>query len=107
MNWKEYTKNVLITANPVLTKTESIFSATMGLVGESAEVSEIIKKRYFHGKEIPQDDLMKEVGDVCYYLAWFCHLQGIDISQAMERNIEKLQKRHPKGFSSDYKDREG
>lgn len=104
MNWKTYTQGVLLTANPALSHNEAVLSATLGLVGEAAEVSELLKRHYFHGKPLVKENLLKEIGDVCYYLAWLSHLQGIDLNYAMEANLEKLRQRHPQGFSAIYHD---
>lgn len=102
MNWEEYTKGVLATANPKLTTKEAKLSATLGLVGEAGEVSELIKKAFFHDKPLDHDKLIKELGDVCYYLAWFTNLYNITLAEIMIQNQNKLKARHPNGFSGNY-----
>ena len=102
MNWENYTEHVLRTANPKLTNYEAILSASLGLCGESGEVVEHIKKHYFHNKPLDKQKVLKELGDVCYYLAWLSHSLGLSLNDAMEGNVDKLKQRHPEGFTADY-----
>ena len=102
MDWKTYTEGVMSTANPALDEQGAILSATLGLVGEAAEVSEHIKKAFFHGRELDVNLIEKEIGDVLYYIAWLSRQLGIEPPVAMERNLAKLKKRHPNGFQASY-----
>lgn len=77
---------------------EWLLNAALGLSGESGEVADIIKKYRFHGHELNLDELKKELGDCCWYIALFCTALKIDLQEVMEGNIEKLKKRYPDGF---------
>lgn len=77
---------------------EWLLNAALGLSGESGEVADIIKKYRFHGHELNLDELKKELGDCCWYIALFCTALKIDLQEVMEDNIEKLKKRYPEGF---------
>lgn len=70
----------------------------LGLAGEAGEVVEVIKKHLFHGKDLPLDDLKKELGDVLWYIAAICSEVGINLDDVAEHNIEKLASRYPTGF---------
>jgi len=80
---------------------ESILvNCALGLTGESGEFSDLIKKWKFHGHELGQTKLLKEVGDILWYAARVCTALEVDLSTVMRANIEKLEKRYPNGFNS-------
>ena len=72
----------------------------LGLVGEAGEVGDHIKKSVFHRHGIDKDELVKELGDVLWYLSALCTLLHIPLAEVMRRNIEKIDKRYPQGFTS-------
>jgi len=76
-----------------------LLNGALGLTGESGEVADTIKKHIFHGHDLKKDDLTKELGDVCWYLALLCNAIDISLEEVMSRNIEKLKRRYPEGFS--------
>lgn len=76
-----------------------IINACEGLCGESGEANDMIKKWIFHGHELKEADLVKEIGDVCWYLAFVSECFGLDLNRIMEKNIAKLKNRYPEGFS--------
>jgi len=78
-----------------------LLNGALGLTGEAGEVADLIKKEIFHGHKFKVEDLIKELGDVCWYLALTCHSIGVSLEYVMEQNIEKLKKRYPEGFSSE------
>jgi NTP pyrophosphatase (non-canonical NTP hydrolase) len=71
----------------------------LGLTGEAGEVADLVKKSMFHGHEIDQDEIKKELGDVMWYLALLASLAGLSLEEVARANIEKLEKRYPEGFS--------
>lgn len=76
-----------------------LLNGALGLTGEAGEVADSIKKFIFHGHDMDRDGLIKELGDVCWYLALLCHAIDVPLEEVMTRNIEKLKKRYPEGFS--------
>jgi len=80
------------------------FAWALGLAGESGEVADLIKKLHFHGGfdkkgAITPSRIMEEVGDVLWYCAALLDFYGYTLADAMIANRQKLQKRHPKGFT--------
>lgn len=73
----------------------------LGLAGEAGEVADTIKKAVFHQHGIDRDKLIKELGDVLWYVAALCSKLGVPMSGVMEINIAKLRKRYPEGYSSE------
>lgn len=76
-----------------------LLNGALGLTGEAGEVSDIIKKHIFHGHALNVAELVKELGDVCWYVSLLSYAVGYDLSEVMTRNIEKLKARYPEGFS--------
>lgn len=105
MNATEYQKLAARTLipGPDFEVTESEFMLlwnVIGLTDEAGEVAGLVKKGVLHRHGLSVDAMKKELGDVCWYLAAICTVLGIDLSEVMEGNIEKLKLRYPNGFSS-------
>ena len=76
-------------------------NAAMGLSGEAGETCEVIKKEFFHGHQTDVTKLIKEAGDVLWYLAFLAETYGFTLEEVATMNIEKLRKRFPEGFSTE------
>ena len=90
-HYAEFVENMMLTEGDT-----RIIENTLGLVGESGEIAEKIKK-YFRDGHIDKANLQKELGDVIFY--WFAihGAMGIDPAQTIEVNIEKLSDRKLRG----------
>lgn len=75
-----------------------LLNGVMGLNGEAGEVIDLVKKARFQGHELDKEKLMKELGDVAWYLAVASRASGFDLSEVFEENIRKLKERYPDGF---------
>ena len=76
-------------------------AAGLGIAGEAGEVADLVKKEYFHGHPRDPDKMLKELGDVLYYLsvqAWF---YGYTLEEVARANNEKLAARYPNGFETE------
>ena len=73
--------------------------AAVGLAGEAGEVLDLFKKSVFTGKVLDRDDLVKELGDVEFYLQALRTVSGISRDEVLDANVVKLNNRHPEGFS--------
>ena len=73
----------------------------LGLAGEAGEVVDTIKKAVFHQHGIDREVLIKELGDVLWYVAALCSKLGVPLSEVMERNIANLKQRYPAGYSAE------
>jgi NTP pyrophosphatase (non-canonical NTP hydrolase) len=98
MTTKDYQKNCMKTMNP---KGFELLNVALGLCGESGEFADHIKKANFQGHDIDKAYLIKELGDIQYYIAIGCEKLGIDIEDIMVYNSAKLEKRYPNGFESE------
>ena len=71
----------------------------LGLGGEAGEVMDTMSNLpdlAYHG-----NDLVKELGDNDWYNAALCTLIGMPMSDVMQANIDKLNKRFPEGWGSE------
>ena len=76
-----------------------LINGVLGLTGEAGEVADIIKKYVFHGHELDKSEITKELGDVCWYVALLSYTIGVPLEDILQKNIDKLKKRYPEGFS--------
>ena len=98
MTINEYQKLAMRTLNPALSKKDVLINGVMGLCGESGEAIDIVKKHLAQGHELDRDSLIKELGDVAWYLAETAYALDVSLEDVMKMNIEKLAARYPQGF---------
>lgn len=101
MTINEYQKLAMTTLNPALDKKDVLINGVMGLCGESGEVIDIVKKHLAQGHELDRDELIKELGDVAWYLAETATALDVDLEEVFAGNIAKLKARYPEGFSTE------
>ena len=95
----DYQRAALRTAQAdVLSPDELLLNGVMGLCGEAGECIDLVKKARFQGHELDRDKLMKELGDVAWYLAVASKAAGFKLSEVFEENVKKLKERYPDGF---------
>ena len=99
MNINEYQKLAMVTLNKKLSKQDMLINGVMGLCGESGEAIDLVKKHLHQGHELDKDALIKEMGDIAWYLAELATVLEIDLETVLEKNIDKLKKRYPDGFN--------
>lgn len=73
--------------------------AALGLTGEAGEVADHVKKWLGHGHELDKDKMIKEIGDVTWYVAVLAHLLDVKLSDITTKNVLKLKKRYGDKFS--------
>ena len=83
----------------------------IGLSGETGEVMEHIKKSIRDDNKVispeRRESIIKELGDVLWYLSQVASELNVDLSDVANRNMEKLQKRKEQGkISGQGSDRE-
>ena len=100
MDVDKYQELAMRTLNPEIEKKELILNASMGLCGESGEVIDLVKKHLFQGHDLDEEVLIKELGDVAWYLAEAATALNVDLSEILEKNIKKLENRFPDGFNN-------
>ena len=79
---------------------ERLLTAAVGISAEGGEFTEIVKKIAFQGKELNGDvklHMVKELGDVFWYIAQACNALDVDFQTIVVTNMMKLAARYPDG----------
>lgn len=90
---------VNFTRNKNLTPIEELKDYVLGLNGEVGELTDLIKKILYHGKEYDPTEVLLELGDILYYLTAIMLVLDIDAGEMLLNNNAKLLARYPNGFS--------
>ena len=95
----DYQRFAGVTANPDLDEKLNIATLALGVAGEGGEVADHIKKYIGHDHELDKNKMLKELGDVLWYVAVLSNALGFTLREVAEANIAKLAARYPHGFS--------
>ena len=80
---------------------DELYHLLLGLVGETGEVAEKFKKlvRDKDGdlNKLDRDDIIKEFGDILWYLSVLADFLGVPLEEVAEKNIKKLTDRQERG----------
>lgn len=101
MDIMEYQEKAKRTVNTNLKRTEQISNLCMGLCGESGEVVDYLKKGLYHDHKLYKQELIKELGDIMWYLTNIATFFEIPMTFILDENIKKLEERYPEGFSKE------
>ena len=101
MNLNDYQALAMRTAAQYDTEQENLTVAALGMAGEAGEVAEIVKKAFYHGHDLDRAALIKETGDLLWYIARMAEALGVPLEEIAARNIDKLRARYPEGFSTE------
>lgn len=84
--------------NKIITEGETrLVENTLGLVGESGEVAEKIKKYLRDNTKVSQKEIIKELGDVIFYATALANYFYSNLPEVMEANMDKLNDRSNRG----------
>ena len=100
MTINEYQSLAMRTLNPALDRKDELINGVMGLCGESGEAIDLVKKHLHQGHALDREGLVKELGDISWYLAETAHALDVDLETVLQRNIDKLKRRYPEGFET-------
>ena len=87
------------TRNKAIGREEEIKNYLLGLNGECGEITDLIKKVLYHGKDYDPTSLMLEMGDILYYITALGNVLGWDMSEILLNNNAKLMARYADGYS--------
>lgn len=96
-----YPTFVDFTRNKSIGEIEELKDYVLGLNGEVGELTDLVKKILYHGKEYNPTELILELGDIFYYITAIMLVLGIDASEVLLNNNAKLLSRYPNGFDKD------
>ena len=101
MTFEEYQKKALPTAIISKDDKRALYTRALGLVGEAGEIAEKVKKiirdQNDEYSQADADEIVKELGDVLWYIAAMADYFGSDINEVAEINIQKLASRAKRG----------
>lgn len=97
----DYQEAASRTDNLDLTEVEAQKCYAMGLAGEAGEVADYLKKVFWHGHKMERSKLVKELGDVLWYVAMVAFKFRITLSEVAKENVIKLRLRYGQRFSSE------
>ena len=106
MTPNEYQRNAMRTASGISTSCPEnlLLQGVMGMSGESGEALDIVKKVMFQGHELNEatkEHLIRELGDVLWYVATTAEALNVPLETVMQVNIDKLRARYPKRFDAE------
>ena len=96
-----YQKEAMTTLNPALDKKDVLINSVMGLCGESGEAIDIVKKWLMQGHDLDKEHLIKELGDIAWYLAEAATALDVPLETVLQGNLDKLRQSFPNGFSTE------
>ena len=105
MESKHYPSFIASTAvlenNEPLMNVPRVLTTEIGMMADSGEFTELLKKMVFQGKEFNEDvrfHMKRELGDILWYWIQGCIALGYTPDEVMDENIKKLEARYPNGF---------
>ncbi|WP_268913841.1 nucleoside triphosphate pyrophosphohydrolase family protein [Lentilactobacillus sp. SPB1-3] len=97
MDFNEYQK----AANRTLMGKEQVLTnCALGLTGESGEVADLIRKYTFNSEKLDHDEIVKEMGDVLWYLSQIAEWADIPFDEVASDNINRLKQRYPSALNN-------
>jgi NTP pyrophosphatase (non-canonical NTP hydrolase) len=101
MNLNDYQNAARRTASPK-DKKDEIFHLILGLTGEAGEIAEkakkIVRDHDSDFSHLDKADLVKELGDVLWYVVILADYFDIPFEEVAEKNIAKLASRQERGL---------
>jgi NTP pyrophosphatase (non-canonical NTP hydrolase) len=79
-----------------------VLHAAAGVAGEAGEILDLIKKCVFTGKTLYIDEVIKEMGDLEFYLEALRQTLHISKDEILNQNWKKLSQRHGDNDIEDY-----
>ena len=94
-----YQHGAMSLLNPAIAPENVLLNAVMGLCGEAGEAIDLVKKQRFQGHPLDRDALVRELGDMAWYLAEAAQGLGVPLEEILRGNLDKLRRRYPNGFT--------
>ena len=99
MDFTEYQHLARRTLQCEMTDLELKCNVVFGLVGETGEIVDLLKKHLFHRHSLNLPKLWDEIGDCLWYLSALASIYDLSLDIIAQENIAKLTRRYPDGFS--------
>lgn len=99
---EEYAKFVESRRKRLADGAEDVMHMTLGIAGEAGEVVDVVKREFVYDEELNIAHLREEIGDLLFYIQGMHNIFGWAIAETMQRNMDKLRKRYPNGYSDEH-----
>ena len=103
---EEFVEHVRKLHNNTNVNVPLLLTSGIGLASEGGEFNEIVKKIFFQGKPLDEDNIFhmkRELGDIMWYWMNACNALGLDPNDVIAENVKKLEGRYPGGsFDAHY-----
>ena len=76
-----------------------LLHAAIGIAGEAGELLDAVRKHVFDGQPLDRENIIEELGDLCFYMEAAFQVLGVDRSYIEAMNQFKLSKRYEGGYS--------
>jgi len=90
--YSEFVESMMLTNGK-----DRLMENTLGLVGEAGEVAEKVKKTVRGDRELDPKEVLKELGDVLFYVTGIANHLGYTLDDVIDQNVGKLVDRKSKG----------
>lgn len=97
---EEFVEHVRKLHNSTSVNIPLLLTSGIGLASEGGEFNEIVKKIFFQGKPLDEDNIFhmkRELGDIMWYWMNACNALGLDPNAVIAENVKKLEARYPGG----------
>jgi NTP pyrophosphatase (non-canonical NTP hydrolase) len=101
MTLEEYQRAAMRTANAGIADDARMMDAAAGLSEEAGEVLGLIRKHLYMQHALDRERVTKELGDLLWCLATVATSVGVTLEEVAAKNVEKLQRRYPAGYSDE------
>ena len=105
-NSEDFVEHVRKLHNTTSVNIPLLLTSGIGLASEGGEFNEIVKKIFFQGKPLDEDNIFhmkRELGDIMWYWMNACNALGLDPNDVIAENVDKLESRYPGGeFDAHY-----
>ena len=99
-NSEEFVEHIRKLHNTTNVNIPLLLTSGIGLASEGGELNEIVKKIFFQGKPLDEDNIFhmkRELGDIMWYWMNACNALGLDPNDVIAENVHKLESRYPGG----------
>lgn len=96
---ESYRDVVIKTARKANVGNESeLLLASLGLVIESSEFADFLKKELFHNQKLDKENMVRKLGDIRWFLEYAAEAIGVSMEEIEQKNIKKLMTRYLEAF---------
>ena len=84
INYNNYQELASLTCKDLGDAEKNRIHMEMGIITETAEIIDILKKHLAYGKEVDWNHMTEEFGDAFWYIANYCEVAGLSFSNMVE-----------------------